>query len=125
MIDRIPISDSPFVDDHFVPQLAEQATDPGRMRSCVQCDPTARHRAEYCLQRLGRGGDFLFHHDASGFVQNALTAGTIPQIQTDGHLLLSPDRLRVFQTCLMQAICSLARCTRGGSPVADQFHIQL
>ena len=29
--------------DHFMPQLAEQATDPGRMRPDLQRDPAARH----------------------------------------------------------------------------------
>ena len=35
--------------DHLVPQLAQQATDPGRMRPDFQRHPAARHGAECCL----------------------------------------------------------------------------
>jgi hypothetical protein len=40
------------------------------------------------LAKLGRGGDFLFHHDLCDFIQNAVVTATIAQIQTDGQLLL-------------------------------------
>jgi len=38
------------------------------------------------LQRLDGGGDFLFHHDAPGFIQHAVATGAISQVQADGQV---------------------------------------
>src|SRR5437660_11960125 len=37
---------------------------------------------------LGRGGNSLFQHDTPRLIQNAVAARAIPQVQTDGQLLL-------------------------------------
>jgi hypothetical protein len=63
--------------DPFVPQTAQQPTDPRRMHPRLQSDTAARHPCERRLQRLGRGGNFSIHHDPSGFIQNAVAAKAI------------------------------------------------
>jgi hypothetical protein len=45
--------------DYFMPQRAEQATDPGRMRPDFQRDPTAWHCGDDFLQRLRVRTDWL------------------------------------------------------------------
>jgi hypothetical protein len=74
--------------DHFMPQLPQQATDPRRMRPDFQCDPTARHRTEYFMQRFRTGTDSLFQLYLPCFIQHAVPTVTISQIQSDGQLLL-------------------------------------
>jgi hypothetical protein len=73
--------------DHFMPQLAEQATDPGRMRPDFQCDPTARQGAEDFAQRFPARTDSLCPLYPAGFVHQAIPAVAISQIQSNGQLL--------------------------------------
>src|SRR5438552_16033737 len=49
------------------------------MHPRLRRDAATRHGSECRLQSLGCGGDFLFHHDAPGFFQNAVAAGAIPR----------------------------------------------
>ncbi len=74
--------------DHFMPQLAEQATDPGRMRPDFQCDPAARHRAEDFLQCFRTRTDSLLQLYLAGFIHHAVPAVAISQIQSNGQFLL-------------------------------------
>ena len=74
--------------DHFVPQLAEQATDPGRMRPDFQRDPAARHLAEDFAQRFRIRADTLLQLYLAGFVQHAVPAVAVSQIQSNGQFLL-------------------------------------
>src|SRR6478736_1642777 len=73
--------------DHFMPQLAEQATDPGRMRPDFQCDPTARQRAEHLAHSLGSCPDSLLQPYLARFIQHPIPAPAITQVQPDGQLL--------------------------------------
>ena len=69
-------------------QLAEQATDLGRMRPDFQCDPTARHCGEDFLQRLRIRTDSLLQLYLPGFIHHAVPTVAISQIQSDGQFLL-------------------------------------
>jgi hypothetical protein len=86
------LSDQPHLarigHDHFMSQLAEQATDPGRMRPDFQCDPTARHGGEDFLQRFCTRTDSLFQLYLACFIDDAVPAVAISQIQSDGQSLL-------------------------------------
>src|SRR5271156_4077343 len=73
---------------HFMPQFAEQATDPGRMRPDFQCDPTAWQRAEDFLQRSYRRSHSLLELYLTRFIQHAVPTVAISQIQSDGQFLL-------------------------------------
>jgi len=75
-------------DDHFMTQLAEQAADPGRMRPDFQCDPTARYDAEDFAQRFRICPHALLQLYLAGFLQHAVPAIAISQIQSDGQFLL-------------------------------------
>src|SRR5207248_8262210 len=74
--------------DHFMAQPAQQPAHPGRMHAGLQRDAAARHGSECRWQSLGRGGNSLFQHDTPRLIQNAVAARAIPQVQTDGQLLL-------------------------------------
>jgi hypothetical protein len=56
------------------------------MHPGLQRDATARHDSECRLQSLRCGGDFLLHHDAPAFVQNAVATGAISQVQANGQV---------------------------------------
>src|SRR5208282_1966388 len=74
--------------DHFMPQLAEQATDPGRMRPDFQCDPTARQPAEGFLQCFPTRAHSLFPLNLAGFIHHAVPTVAVSQIQSNGQFLL-------------------------------------
>ena len=96
------LSDQPHLarigHDHFMPQLAEQATDPGRMRPDFQRDPAARHRAEDFLQRFRIRADSLLQLYLPSFIHHAVPAVAISQIQSDGQLLLR-EILALLRRC--------------------------
>src|SRR5271169_7158366 len=71
-----------------MPQFAEQATDPGRMRPDFQCDPTAWQRAEDFLQRPCSRSHSLLELYLTRFIQHAVPTVAISQIQSDGQFLL-------------------------------------
>src|SRR5260370_40859117 len=71
-----------------MPQLAEQATDPGRMRHDLPCDPTARHSPEDFLQRFRSRPNLLLQLDPACLIQHAVATVAISQIQSDGQSLL-------------------------------------
>src|SRR5438874_12542978 len=71
-----------------MPQLAQQATDPGRMRPDFQCDPTARNGPEDFLQRFRTRTNSLFQLYLTGLIHDAVPAVAIAQIQSDGQFLL-------------------------------------
>src|SRR5438309_12114477 len=71
-----------------MPQLAEQATDPGGMRPDFQCDPTARHCGEDFLQRFRIRTDSLLQLYLAGFIHHAVPTVAISQIQSKGQFLL-------------------------------------
>jgi hypothetical protein len=66
--------------DHFVPQFAQQATDPGRMGPNLQRDPTARHCPENFLQRFRRRPHSLLLLYPAAFVHHAIPTVAISQI---------------------------------------------
>jgi hypothetical protein len=74
--------------NHFMSSLAEQATDPGRIRPGFQRNRAARHRAEDLLQGLRRVrtrcSNWIW--PASSTKQYQLLRS--PQIQSDGQFLL-------------------------------------
>jgi len=74
--------------DHFVPQPAQQATDPRRMRPDFQRDSTAWHCSEDFLQPFRSRANSLFQLYLAGFVQHTVPAVAISQIESDGQLLL-------------------------------------
>ena len=71
--------------DHFVPQSAQQPADPWRMRPGFQRDPAARHCPENFLQRFRIRADPLFRLYLASFIQHAVPAVAISQIQSDGQ----------------------------------------
>src|SRR6201988_1636842 len=71
-----------------MPQLAEQATDPRRMRPDFQRDPLVRHLAEDFAQCFRMRATSLLQLYLAGFVQHAVPAVAISQIQSDGQFLL-------------------------------------
>src|SRR5271169_4448292 len=71
-----------------MPQLAEQATDPGRMRPDFQCDPTARHRPENFLQCFRIRTDSLLQLYLAGLIHHAVPTVAIAQIQSNGQFPL-------------------------------------
>src|SRR5271169_5416084 len=71
-----------------MPQLAEQATDPGRMRPDFQCDPTARHRPENFLQCFRIRTDSLLQLYLAGLIHDAVPTVAIAQIQSNGQFPL-------------------------------------
>src|SRR6266481_3724417 len=74
--------------DHFVSHLAEQATDPGRMRPGLQCNPAARHfRESFAQCFLCRTYSLLYLYLAR-FVQHAIPTVAVSQIQTNRQFLL-------------------------------------
>ena len=83
--------------DHFVPHLGQLPADPGRMRPGFQCDPTARNLAEDLLDCFRCGRQVLFQKHVSRFIQNAVMAGTISQVQTDGQSGLLENLVSVFR----------------------------
>jgi hypothetical protein len=82
--------------DHFVPQLAQQAADPGRMRPGLQRDPATRHPAEDFVQRFRTRPHALLQLDLAAFIQHAIPTVTISHIQSHGQFLPRniPARLR-------------------------------
>src|ERR1700684_2891124 len=58
------------------------------MRSGFQRDPTPRNLAEHLLDSFQCRGQFLFQDYFTRFVQDAVTAGSISQIQTDRQLVI-------------------------------------
>jgi hypothetical protein len=61
--------------DHFVSQVAQHTTDPGRMRPDFQRDATARHRAEDFLQCFRCRPHSLLQLDLAGFIHHAVPDG--------------------------------------------------
>jgi len=86
-----------------MPQLAEQATDPGRMRPDLQRDPAVRHLAENFAQRCRIRADALLPLYLTRFVQHAVPAVAISQIESDGQSLLQDflARLRRYGATLL------------------------
>jgi len=70
--------------DHFVSQLAQQAADPRRMHARLQRDAAARHSAEHLAQSLGSRAQALLQQHATSFVEYAVPAGAIAQVESDG-----------------------------------------
>jgi|GraSoiStandDraft_24_1057298.scaffolds.fasta_scaffold1369445_1 hypothetical protein len=56
------------------------------MHSGFQRDPTVGVCSERRLQGFGCGGNFLLLHDAPSFIENAVAAGAIAQVQADVKL---------------------------------------
>jgi hypothetical protein len=69
--------------DDLMLQFAQSTTHSGRMRPCLECQPTTRHGGKDIHQRLTRGTNLSFHNDLSAFVQHTIEARPISQIQTD------------------------------------------
>jgi hypothetical protein len=70
--------------NHFVTILAELPANPRGMRSGFHGYPAPRNLAEYLLESFRCRGQFLFQDYLARFIQNAVTAGAISQIQTNG-----------------------------------------
>ncbi len=66
--------------DHFVSQLAEQATDPGRMGPDFQRDPTPWHRAEDFAQRFRSRANSLLELYLACFIHDTVPTVAISQI---------------------------------------------
>ena len=66
-----------WTDDHFMPQLAQQTADPGRMRPDFQCDPAVRHLAEDFAQCFCTRTYSLFPLNLAGFIHTAVLAVSI------------------------------------------------
>jgi hypothetical protein len=79
--------------DRFVAHLAELPADPRGVRPGFQCDPTAWDPAEDLLDSLRCGRQVVFQNHLTGLIQDAVMAGTISQIQTDGQLGLFENRV--------------------------------
>ena len=88
-----------------VPMNQQLADWPERMHPRLQRDPAARRGPEPGFEGLRRGGNLVLQNHASGFVQNAVIAGTIPQIQPNGQRvgLQFFDRLPSRNAKLLQA----------------------
>src|ERR1700752_890654 len=71
--------------DHFVAHLAQLPAHPGGVRSGFQCDPTARDLAEGLLNSLRCCRKVVFQNHVTRLIQNAVMAGSVSQIQTDGQ----------------------------------------
>src|SRR5258708_19395751 len=56
------------------------------MRSGLQCDTAPRHRYEDLFYRLGRRAQPLLHQDVTCFIEHAIKARPVAQIQTDGQV---------------------------------------
>ena len=83
--------------DHFVPQLGQLPADPRRMRPGFQCDPTARNLAEHLLDSFRCRRQFLLQNHFARFIQNAVMAGSISQIQTNRQLVLFENLLPLYR----------------------------
>jgi hypothetical protein len=69
--------------DHLMPQLTQQSANPRRMRPGFQGDATARHLSEDFPQCFRIGTHALLPLDLAGFVQHAIPAVAISQIESD------------------------------------------
>src|SRR5277367_3584576 len=65
------------------------------MRSGLQCDTAPRHRSEDLFYRLGRRAQPLLHQDVTCFIEHAIKARPVAQIQTDGRC----------RSCLLSVSC--------------------
>jgi hypothetical protein len=73
--------------DYFVPQLREQATDPGRMGPDFQRDPALRHRAKHFAQGFRGRTHSLLQLYVVRFIHHAVPTVAISQIQSNGQFL--------------------------------------
>ena len=74
--------------DHFMSQLAQHPAHPRRMHSRLQRDPAPWHSPEHFFHRLRSRAQLLFQQHFPRFIQHAIPARAIPQIQTNRQLLL-------------------------------------
>ena len=74
--------------DHFMAQCKQQSTDPRRMCADFHADSTAAHRPKHLGYGFLAGADVAFLNHFACFIQNAVAARAIPQIQTDRELVL-------------------------------------
>jgi hypothetical protein len=75
--------------DYFVPQLAQHPAPPRRMHSRLQGDPAPRHLPKHFFHRFRSRAQFLLQQHFPRFIQHAIPAPSIPQIQTDRQFLLA------------------------------------
>jgi hypothetical protein len=68
-------------------QLAQRSAHPRRMHPCFQRDPAARHAPEHFLHGLRSCAEFLLQDNLARFVQYAIPARSIAQVQSDRQLL--------------------------------------
>src|SRR5258708_21143929 len=69
-------------------QCEQQPTHPRRMRADFHADSTAAHRTKHLGHRFLAGADVGFLNHLACFVQNAVVARAISQIQTNRELVL-------------------------------------
>jgi hypothetical protein len=67
--------------DHFVSQLAQKPAHPRRMDPALQSDAAVRHSTEHFAHHLLGCAQPLFRQHPASFIQYAVPARSIPQVQ--------------------------------------------
>lgn len=102
--------------DGLLSQPTQKPAHPRRMHPGLQRDATARHGRKPGHERLGSGSNLFFLDDAPGFVEHAVEARPVAQIQADGEgcvcsfsIAGSARVLSFFMAGLLYLLCLRAR----------------